>query len=252
MYMAAGTYLRHHRYGLGRVLSWDKGLFPRIHLRFEDGRDRVLDVDPQREPEARAPAEIANPRPAGRAGRMLPMRLPRARGAGSVYLADGDALEWAPGFDAHADPIIFTIGYEGRTLDGLLAQLKGHDVELLVDIRESPVSKRHGFSKPELEEATRAAGLDYTLRREWGNPSRAHGGTDPRRNLSVAMSKYTTHLAPHIVEAAAFVRDVLPRRPAFLCYEAEPFHCHRSRFATLVLPHCHPQPAVHHILPPPE
>lgn len=250
MYAPAGTYLRHHRYGLGRVLSWDRGLFPRVHLRFEDGRERVLDVDPRREPERGPTAGMPDPPGSARAGSLLALRDPRRRAQAGVPLADGGALEWARGFDANADPIIFTIGYEGRTLDEILEQLRHHDVQLLVDIREAPASKRHGFAKRELEAAARKAGIDYALKREWGNPRRAKGGCDPRRNLSAAMARYTEHLAPHIVEAAAFLEQVLSRRPAFLCYEAEPFHCHRSRFAALVLPHCHPQPAVYHILPP--
>ena len=171
-------------------------------------------------------------------------------GATVIPLADGGALECVDGYDATAERIVFTIGYEGRTVGEVIEELRRHAVGLLVDIREAPVSKRRGFSKAQLEAALRKADIRYVFKRDWGNPNRKAGGRDPRRAFRVAMTRYTAHLAPHIVDAAAFIAEVLAERPAFLCYEAEPFRCHRSRFTSLVLPHCQPQPAVHHILPP--
>jgi uncharacterized protein (DUF488 family) len=44
-------------------------------------------------------------------------------------------------------PKLFTIGYEGRSLDVLIDELVGAGVERLVDVRELPLSRRRGFSK---------------------------------------------------------------------------------------------------------
>ncbi len=249
MEVAVGTYLRHQRYGLGRVVRWERGLFPRVHVRFEDGVDRTMELDPAQPVNAPPRDQSDHPSPAPRAGRALaPTHWGTSWGDG-FRLVDGGNLERVPGFDAAAEPIVFTIGYEGRTIAEFVATLERHRVGLVADIREAPVSKRRGFGKAELEAALRDADIAYVLKRKWGNPKRKAGGIDERRDPPAAMTVYTTYMTPYIVQAAAFVQEVLAQRPAFLCYEAEPFHCHRSRFTTLVLPHCRPEPAVHHILP---
>lgn len=249
MEVALGTYFRHQRYGLGRLVRWEQGLFPRVYLRFEDGMDRTLELDPADPVEGPMHDPVSDPPASPRAGLALAPARPRFIREGSLHLVDGGDLEKLPGFDATAERIIFTIGYEGQTLEQFIQRLGAHRVGVVVDIREAPVSKRHGFTKRELQAKLKAAGVGYIMKREWGNPKRKAGGVDERRDPRGAMTAYTEYLAPHIVDAAAFVQDIMPRRPAFLCYEAEPFHCHRSRFTSLVLPHCQPQPAVHHILP---
>jgi uncharacterized protein (DUF488 family) len=42
---------------------------------------------------------------------------------------------------------ICTIGYEGGTVAGFIRALKGAGVELVLDIRAAPVSRKKGFSK---------------------------------------------------------------------------------------------------------
>ena len=42
---------------------------------------------------------------------------------------------------------LFTIGYEGVSLDDFLATLENTAIDVLLDIREFPVSRRKGFSK---------------------------------------------------------------------------------------------------------
>ena len=44
------------------------------------------------------------------------------------------------------DPI-FTIGYEGATVDGFIGALRKAGVALVLDIRAAPVSRKKGFSK---------------------------------------------------------------------------------------------------------
>ena len=50
---------------------------------------------------------------------------------------------------------LLTIGYEGCTIAGVLAELRAARVGLLIDVRAVPQSRKPGFSKRQL-----AAGLD--------------------------------------------------------------------------------------------
>lgn len=126
---------------------------------------------------------------------------------------------------------LYTIGYEGKQLDELIAMLHSAGVELVIDIRELPLSRRRGFSKTPLGHALAAAGIDYMHMRHAGNPYRRDKDKLPRPRL---LAKYARHLA----RTAEVVDDVAAaargRPAALLCYEAAPGECHRSVLAPLV------------------
>lgn len=118
---------------------------------------------------------------------------------------------------------LYTIGYEGRSVDELIAELVGAGVDRVIDIRALPLSRRRGFSKTPLRDALAEAGIDYVHLKEAGNPYRELRD-DPERCLAL----YRAHLdespqvVAHVMEAAA------GHRAALLCLEREPDGCHRS------------------------
>ncbi|HUQ02185.1 MAG TPA: DUF488 domain-containing protein [Kofleriaceae bacterium] len=118
---------------------------------------------------------------------------------------------------------VFTIGYEGRSVDELIAELVGAGVDRVIDIRALPLSRRRGFSKTPLRVALAAAGIDYVHVKEAGNPYRELRD-DPERCLAL----YRAHLdeSPQVV--AQVLEVVAGRRAALLCLEREPEVCHRS------------------------
>jgi uncharacterized protein (DUF488 family) len=54
---------------------------------------------------------------------------------------------------------ICTIGYEGGTIDALIRTLRQAQVELVLDIRAAPVSRKKGFSKTQLATHLSEAGI---------------------------------------------------------------------------------------------
>jgi len=40
--------------------------------------------------------------------------------------------------------VLYTIGYQGRALDELVAMLRSHAIDRVIDIRELPLSRREG------------------------------------------------------------------------------------------------------------
>ena len=65
---------------------------------------------------------------------------------------------------------IWTIGYEGLSLEQFLELLKANGIEHLVDIREAPISRKAGFAKAALSEAVERAGIRYSHVRALGCP----------------------------------------------------------------------------------
>ena len=66
---------------------------------------------------------------------------------------------------------LFTIGYEGATMDEFLAALRTAGVKRVIDIRALPLSRRPGFSKTPLKNALAEAEIDYVHLRALGTPA---------------------------------------------------------------------------------
>ena len=126
---------------------------------------------------------------------------------------------------------LFTIGYEGRALDELIAILAANKIDRVIDIRELPLSRRRGFSKTPLGTALGGAGIEYMHMREAGNPYRKLKDAIPRDEL---LAKYKTHIAGARDTVAHVAEQARGHRVALLCYEAEPAECHRSLLAPRV------------------
>jgi uncharacterized protein (DUF488 family) len=126
---------------------------------------------------------------------------------------------------------LFTVGYEGRALDELIAILASNKVSRVIDVRDLPLSRRRGFSKTPLGTALVGAGIEYVHMREAGNPYRKLKDAIPRDEL---LAKYRTHIKAAPIAVANVAEQVRGHRAALLCYEADPAQCHRSLLAPRV------------------
>jgi uncharacterized protein (DUF488 family) len=127
---------------------------------------------------------------------------------------------------------LFTIGYEGKTLEEMLGELEAARVELLIDVRAVAASRRPGFSKTALANGLRERGMDYLHLRPLGTP--AAGREAARRGrIGEMRAIYAEQL--ETPEAALALEQALAeagsRRSALLCYEREAPDCHRSMLA---------------------
>jgi uncharacterized protein (DUF488 family) len=66
---------------------------------------------------------------------------------------------------------LFTIGYEGDSIDGYLDRLIRNNVKLLCDVRRNPLSRKTGFSKNQLESYCNKVGIEYLHLPSLGIPS---------------------------------------------------------------------------------
>nr|WP_295373867.1 DUF488 domain-containing protein [uncultured Sphingosinicella sp.] len=124
---------------------------------------------------------------------------------------------------------LFTIGYEGKTVEELLDQLAEAEVKLLIDVRAVAASRRPGFSKTALAGALRERGIDYLHLRPLGTPK---AGREAARKGRIAemraifagqLETSEAELAMEQAKAAAAERP-----SALLCFEADAGHCHRA------------------------
>jgi uncharacterized protein (DUF488 family) len=118
---------------------------------------------------------------------------------------------------------IVSIGYERRSFDELLKELRKHKVTRLVDVRELPLSRRKGFSKGALSASLEENGIQYEHIRVAGNPYRKDYD-----DIEPCLKRYARHLKqnPSIVESVT--AEFSGATCAILCYERDHTHCHRS------------------------
>ncbi len=125
-----------------------------------------------------------------------------------------------------------TIGYEGKTLDEFLAELKEAGVTLLIDVRAVAASRRPGFSKTALAGALKERGIDYLHLRALGTPKEGREAARKGR-IAEMHAIYEQQLQTTEAELALEQTDAAAREQyvALLCFEKDAACCHRAVIA---------------------
>ena len=132
-------------------------------------------------------------------------------------------------------PAVFTVGYEGMMLDGLLDLLLRTGVNRLIDVRCNPVARRFGFHKNTIERHCRDVAIQYTHVPELGIPSSKRANLDDKKSYNRLFDYYEEKILPAHQESVNMVSSLVRREPsALMCMEADAKCCHRTRLAAAV------------------
>lgn len=125
----------------------------------------------------------------------------------------------------------FTAGYEGLEVAELLELLRSNGVQLLVDVRERALSRKHGFSKSALRAAVEAAGMSYVHLPALGTPKAMRERFRADRDYDLLFKRYAEYLKTQ--DAALDELAVLmgERVCCLMCFERDVEQCHRSRLS---------------------
>ncbi|AGB21135.1 hypothetical protein Mycsm_00690 [Mycobacterium sp. JS623] len=126
---------------------------------------------------------------------------------------------------------VMTIGYQGRTVDDVVAMLRSAEVKVLVDVRLTPLSRKAGLSKKGLSARLNEAGIDYVHLPQLGNPRDNRDAF--RRHEDAAVARYRATLRTPESQAALEQLHGLAtqHRVALMCFERDAAECHRSMIA---------------------
>lgn len=134
-----------------------------------------------------------------------------------------------------AQPPIFTIGYEGATVEALIKALAAHDIKTLIDVRAVPLSRKPGFSKNKLAARLAEVEIKYVGLKGLGTP--AEGRAAARKGQKGELERiFTQHLRkPEAVRDMADACDLAQRnKVCLLCFEHSPTCCHRRIVAEVM------------------
>lgn len=130
---------------------------------------------------------------------------------------------------------IHTVGYERTGFPAFLDALQEAGVEMVIDVRELPNSRRAGFSKNMLKANLATASIEYVHLKALGTPKAgrtAHRSGDMAgfwRIVDDALERPEARLA--LEHAAMLARS---KRACLMCFEHDWRECHRARVCALL------------------
>ena len=130
--------------------------------------------------------------------------------------------------------MVFTTGYEGKTIDDFLNHLKEHDIQRVVDVRDVPLSRKKGFSKNPLKQRLAEYNIDYVHFKSLGSPMHLRKKVYQDKDFVYFFNRYEKYLDECQIELEALYQAINERISCLLCFEHNPSNCHRSSVANRV------------------
>jgi uncharacterized protein (DUF488 family) len=132
--------------------------------------------------------------------------------------------------------VLFTIGYEGISLEEYLLRLLKNDVKVLVDVRNNPLSMKYGFSKSQLKKYCGSLGIGYVHIPEVGIQSdqrqKLNTQSDYDKLFAIYRKNNLTQTTIHQNEILKLLKQY--KRIALTCFEANICQCHRKYLAEAI------------------
>jgi len=128
---------------------------------------------------------------------------------------------------------IFTIGYEGVSLENYLNKLVKNNIKLLIDVRKNPLSMKYGFSKTLLKRFCESLGLIYIHVPEVGIHSNKRQALEKQEDYDLLFENYKKTTLKKTSTNQQEIIALLNKynRIALTCFEANICQCHRLPLA---------------------
>ena len=128
---------------------------------------------------------------------------------------------------------LFTIGYEGISLETYLNKLIKYGVKSLLDVRRNSFSMKYGFSKHQLKDACHEINVKYYHLPELGIESSKRKKLKSQSDYDLLFEEYKRINLLNTVGAQRRVIDLIEQhqRVALTCFEADICQCHRKPLA---------------------
>lgn len=132
--------------------------------------------------------------------------------------------------------ILFTIGYEGISLEEYLNRLLKNDVKVLVDVRNNPLSMKYGFSKSQLQRYCNSLNIEYVHYPEVGIQSEQRKELNTQADYDKLFAVYRENNLTKTTASQEKILNLLKdkQRIALTCFEANICQCHRKHLAEAI------------------
>jgi uncharacterized protein (DUF488 family) len=131
------------------------------------------------------------------------------------------------------ETLLFTIGYEGITLEQYINKLIINDIKVLCDVRKNPFSMKFGFSKSQLLKACQGVNIEYKHIPGFGIENDKRLALDTQSDYDKLFVYYKESILSNRLEEQKELLELLvsKKRIALTCFEANICQCHRKHLA---------------------
>ena len=126
---------------------------------------------------------------------------------------------------------LFTLGYEGLSIDAFIARLQAAQVKTIVDVRELPLSRKKGFSKTAFSAALSAHGIAYLHVPALGCPKPIRNQYKADANWATYTRDFLAYLQTQDGPLRELVKIAKATQSCLVCFEADFTACHRTYVA---------------------
>jgi len=133
--------------------------------------------------------------------------------------------------------ILFTIGYQGISLEGYLNRLIKNDVKVLVDVRNNALSMKFGFSKTQLKTFCTSLNIEYLHIPEVGIQPEQRQELKTQIDYDNLFDVYKKQNLKRTTSQQQQILNLLieKKRIALTCFEANICQCHRKHLAEAII-----------------
>jgi uncharacterized protein (DUF488 family) len=132
---------------------------------------------------------------------------------------------------------LYTIGYEGISLEEYFNRLIKNDVKVLADVRNNPFSMKYGFNKSQLIKFCQNLDIEYVHFPEVGIISDKRQELNSQNDYDKLFVDYCLNNLQQTLTTQKKLLDLLnqKKRIALTCFEANICQCHRKHLAENLL-----------------
>lgn len=147
-----------------------------------------------------------------------------------------EPIERIRGQIREAERGLYTLGYEGLSIDSFINLLIMANVQEVVDVREFAFSRRSEYAKKNLAQELSLASIVYTGMPEVGIPTKARKEILEDKSKEELLDYYESEILPGTSSSAKKIASLVrTHNIALICHEEDPGQCHRSLFAASVI-----------------
>jgi uncharacterized protein (DUF488 family) len=137
-------------------------------------------------------------------------------------------LYTAPGaVQGATSPGIVSCGYQSRTAESLIKSLLSHHVNVLADVRLTPMSRTKGLTKRVLAQQLADVGIEYRHFSSLGNPKENRAGFAKGDPAAERCYRKVIEHARALGDMDELASIAALSVVAVMCFEHDPAHCHR-------------------------
>jgi len=137
---------------------------------------------------------------------------------------------------SQTEQFLFTIGYEGKSIEAFVNTLIQNGVKVLCDVRKNPLSRKFGFSKSKLEHIVGTVGIKYIHMPSLGIESDKRCSLNSDEDYTALFAEYSKALVG-LTSQLGQVYSLLctNNRIALMCFEKNAKMCHRHVISNYIV-----------------